>query len=203
MLTNELKHKEKVMKSIFSSITLIAVAAATAGLSTQAMAEAPEIKATAPIIYLADNLDEADKLGWCIDTVGAGFNEKIHSHSCKPYSGDDTSARSNDIKFSFNVETGQIASHTFENKCVDLNDPENETVPFGLVDCTESESQKFVYAEDKGQLQLASDASRCVAVAPTSTSAGPFMSRSLMVKDCEGTDALYTTWLIKALPEAK
>lgn len=191
------------MKHIFSSATLVTLIAASAAFSSNVMAEAPEVKATAPIIYLADNLDEADKLGWCIDTVGRNFNDKLHSHSCKPYSGDDTDPNGNDIKFTYNAETGQIASHTFENKCMDLNDAENEAVPFGLVDCSDSESQKFVYVEDNGQIQLVSDTSQCVAVATESTSAGPFMSRSLMVKECESTDALYTTWLIKALPEAK
>lgn len=189
------------MKNLLTSAALVTLTVTV--VSSNAMAEAPELKATAPFIYLADNLDEADKLGWCIDTVGAGFNEKLHSHSCKPYGGDDTSPRANDVKFTYNAETGQIASHIFENKCMDLNDAENKAVPFGLVDCSSSESQKFVYVEDKGQIQLASDTSMCVAVAPTSTKAGPFMSRSLMVEKCEGTDALYTTWLIKALPEAK
>jgi len=191
------------MKRMLSSITLATLTAASAVLSSNVMAEAPELKATAPIIYLADNLDEADKLGWCIDTVGRNFNDKLHSHSCKPYSGDDTNPNANDIKFTYNAETGQIASHTFENKCMDLNDAENESVPFGLVDCSDSESQKFVYVADNGQIQLASDTSKCVAVATESTSAGPFMSRSMVVKECESTDTLHTTWLIKTLPEEK
>ena len=186
------------MNCIHSSITAVTLTLAAAVFSSNLMAEPPEIKTTAPIIYLADNLDEADKLGWCIDTVGRGFNDKLHAHTCKPSRGD--SARGNDVKFTFNEETGQIASYAFENKCMDLNDAENTSVPFGLVDCSDSESQKFVYVENKGQFQLSSDPSMCVAVAPTSRSAGPFMSRDLTVVKCDDAESIYTTWLIKALP---
>jgi hypothetical protein len=31
-----------------------------------ANAEAPDLKSGMPVIYLADNLDEKDKLGWCM-----------------------------------------------------------------------------------------------------------------------------------------
>ena len=37
-------------------------------------ADPPAIRTPAPVIYLADNLDEQDKLGWCIDTKGRGFS---------------------------------------------------------------------------------------------------------------------------------
>ena len=48
----------------------------------------PELQTPAPVIYLADNLDEQDKLGWCIDTVGQGLSDRLHAHSCKPHGGD-------------------------------------------------------------------------------------------------------------------
>ena len=44
----------------------------------------PQIRTPLPVIYLEDNLDEKDNLGYCIDTVGRGFAEKLHAHSCKP-----------------------------------------------------------------------------------------------------------------------
>ena len=43
----------------------------------------PNILTPAPVIYLADNLDEQDQLGWCIDTKGRGFSDRLHAHSCK------------------------------------------------------------------------------------------------------------------------
>ncbi|WP_159020052.1 hypothetical protein [Algibacter sp. L3A6] len=49
---------------------------------------APIIQTPAPLIHLADNLDEQDELGWCIDTQGNGFAENLHAHSCKPDGGD-------------------------------------------------------------------------------------------------------------------
>ena len=41
----------------------------------------PQIRTPLPVIYLEDNLDEKDDLGYCIDTVGSGFAEKLHAHS--------------------------------------------------------------------------------------------------------------------------
>ena len=48
----------------------------------------PNIQSPNPIIYLADNLDEQDRLGYCIDTDGKDFSDSLQVHSCKP-NGDD------------------------------------------------------------------------------------------------------------------
>ena len=50
--------------------------------STTVVLEEPElntpiIQSPTPLIHLADNLDEQDQLGWCIDTQGNGFNENL------------------------------------------------------------------------------------------------------------------------------
>ena len=34
----------------------------------------PELQTPEPVIYLADNIDEKDNLGWCIDTLGRGWS---------------------------------------------------------------------------------------------------------------------------------
>ena len=65
----------------------------------------PILQTPSPVIYLADNLDEKDQLGYCIDTRGRGFNEELHAHSCKP--------RGGDVQFSYNKETLQICSVEF------------------------------------------------------------------------------------------
>ena len=54
----------------------------------EGIASIPNIKTPAPVIYLEDNLGEKDQLGYCIDTKGRGFGEKLHAHSCKPRGGD-------------------------------------------------------------------------------------------------------------------
>ena len=48
-------------------------------------AEPPILQTPAPVIFLADNLDEPDHLGFCIDTVGRGKSDRIHVHSCMQF----------------------------------------------------------------------------------------------------------------------
>ncbi len=69
-------------------------------------ADEPVIQTEGTVIYLADNLQEEAKLGWCIDTRGRGFGEQLHAHSCKPQGGD--------VQFSFDEESGKIQSVAFE-----------------------------------------------------------------------------------------
>lgn len=155
-------------------------------------AEAPDLKSGMPVIYLADNLDEKDQLGWCIDTRGRGFAEKLQAHSCKP-------ARDggNDTQFSYHSGSGQIRSVPYENKCMTLNDLEDKESPFHLLDCKEGEaSQKFVYDAESMEIQLGSDVSTCVVVAASSKSAGPFMSRDLLPVDCESADKTVKQWVV-------
>ncbi|WP_306258954.1 ricin-type beta-trefoil lectin domain protein [Pararhizobium sp. IMCC21322] len=160
-------------------------------LSSTAKAEAPALQTPAPFIHLADNLDEVDALGWCIDTLGRGFSEQLQAHSCKPQGGD--------VQFSFDGETGQIQSVEFAGKCMTLSEPENEAVPFGLKDCLENEaSQQFAYAAETMQFTLVGEETQCVSVADTSRSAGPFMSRDLKLTPCASTDPIFKQWIIKS-----
>ena len=69
------------------------------------VADEPDIQTKGTVIYLADNLNEEAKLGWCIDTYGRGFSDQLHSHSCKPEGGD--------TQFSFDVNSGMIQSVEF------------------------------------------------------------------------------------------
>ena len=74
---------------------------------SEVKASTPNLKTPAPVIYLEDNLDEKDQLGYCIDTKGRGFGEKLHAHSCKP--------RRGDVQFRYDSENGRIESETFDN----------------------------------------------------------------------------------------
>lgn len=153
------------------------------------LADKPQLQTPPPFIYLADNLDESEKLGWCIDTIGRGFAETIQAHSCKP--------RGGDVQFVFRQDTGHIASVAFEGKCMTLSDPQNRKIPFGLHDCSTDISQKFVYDAGTLQFRPAQDQSLCVAVAPDSRTAGPYMSRDLMLSPCSKTNPALVQWLMK------
>lgn len=156
-----------------------------------AAANPPKLKTPAPVIYLSDNLDEKDELGWCIDTVGRGFAEKLHAHSCKP--------RGGDVQFSYNPEKLQIASATYDNKCATLDGAVKAGAKLGLVDCApDSMEQQFAYKAATSSFHPKADESLCLAVGDSSRSAGPFMSRDLALASCVETDTKFTHWMIVA-----
>lgn len=157
------------------------------------LADAPVLKSGTPVIYLADNLDEKDQLGWCIDTKGRGFAENLQAHSCKPDRG-----QASDTQFSYHEASGQIRSVPFEGKCMTLNEGGSGDWPFTLVDCLEGNlAQQFSYDAKTKEIQLASDQSQCVVVADKSNSAGPFMSRELRSASCLSTEDRYKQWVVK------
>ena len=156
-------------------------------------AEPPDLKTPAPVIYLAENLDEKDGLGYCIDTVGRGFGERLHAHSCKP--------RGGDVQFAYDAASRRILSATFSGKCATLMAPAVAGVSLGLVDCsTESAEQAFDYDSDAMVFRPGGDRALCLAVGATSRSAGPFMALDLLVVPCRSTDAKYTQWRIRDGP---
>ncbi len=155
----------------------------------QSYAAPPNLQTPAPVIYLADNLDEKDNLGWCIDTVGRGLSDRLHAHSCKPFGGD--------VQFRYNTSTRQIASATFDNLCAEISGPAGN-VSFGLVKCsTSSAGQKFDYESKTAELHPGNNANLCLAVGKNSRSAGPFMSRDLALVQCNSIAAKFKQWRIK------
>lgn len=157
-------------------------------LPLTATAEPPDIQTPAPVIYLADNLDEVDRLGFCIDTLGRGLSDRLQAHSCKP--------RGGDVQFRFDSDTGQIASAEFEKKCAALAAPAAPGVTLDLVDCTDADEQQFTLASDGQEFRPVSDESLCLAVGTESRTAGPFMARDLVLSDCETTEARLKHWTI-------
>lgn len=161
-----------------------------APFGTNAFASEPDLKTPSPVIYLDDNLDENQSLGWCIDTVGRGYNDQLHAHSCKPQGGD--------VQFKFLSDTSQIQSVEYPEKCVALIDESNEKIPFGLSDCDAgSEAQKFIYHADTLKITLASNVEQCMAVGTQSRSAGPFMSRDLIIGNCADLPKTHIQWRSK------
>lgn len=153
--------------------------------SSAAFADPANVQTPSPVIHLADNLDEADNLGWCIDTVGRGLSDRLHAHSCKPGGGD--------VQFRHDSETGQIASVAFDGLCASYTG----TLPLGLVECEVSDAQRFTYDEAAMTFSLSSDPDLCLAVGAGSQSAGPFMSRALEMVACDGVDASLKTWVVQ------
>ena len=178
------------MVSIQRQLVLLTAVIITVAFHSTLHADTPDVKTAAPVIYLQDNLDEEDNLGWCIDTVGRGFAETIHAHTCKPQGGD--------VQFDFNAETGNIASAEFTGKCLTITDKTDIKVPFGLFDCAAGQqNQQFTYNADSLQFHPADDESLCIAVGPSSRKAGPFMSRDLLLSVCKHTDPELMQWIVK------
>ncbi|MEM6636129.1 MAG: hypothetical protein AAF667_09580 [Pseudomonadota bacterium] len=156
-------------------------------------AEAPVLQSDAPVIYLADNLGEADRLGWCIDTVGRGFADILQAHSCKPSRG-----QVHDTQYSFDAASGQIRSAAFDGKCVSFNNPDDDERPFGLLDCQDSDpAQAFVYDAVSMEIRIGADPAVCMVVAPEFGSAGPFQSRILNAAECASVEEARKQWIIK------
>ena len=153
------------------------------------IAAPPDLKTPAPVIHLADNLDEKDQLGYCLDTIGRGFADKLHAHSCKP--------RGGDVQFQYNSNTKQIESSTFEGKCVEILGTVSDGSRLGLLDCSKEVSrQKFDYDSNLLEFHPQSAQEFCLAVGEQSRRAGPFMARKLRILDCEKTDLLHKQWRI-------
>ena len=158
-------------------------------ITFNAKSEPPKVKTPAPVIFLADNLNEPENLGWCIDTKGRGFSEVLHAHSCKPHGGEG--------QFLFDQGSGQIKSIAFANKCATISSLAPSGT-FGLYNCNvESASQIFKFNSQNGEFHPQDNTDLCITVGETSKSAGPFMSRKLYLARCDKTIGKFKKWVIK------
>lgn len=154
-------------------------------LPTLAAADVPQLQNTGSIIYLSDNLDEPDMLGYCIDTAGRGQAERVQLHSCKPDT-DETMDR--DVLFALNIDTGRIEHQEYTGFCLTA-DPDAAETTFGLVACSDAEDQKFAFNSESGQIHPAGDDTMCLTAAAESRQAGPFYSRALGLDTCGAVEA--------------
>lgn len=167
--------------------TLPFTVAALVLVAAPAMAEPPDLQTPAPVIYLSDNLDEADRLGWCIDTLGRGFAENLQAHSCKPQGGD--------VQFSLDPEASLIRSVEFADYCMEYV-PDADPV-FALTDCDAANPrQRFTYDSGTEAISPADEPDLCVVVGDQSRQAGPFMSRPLLMALCADTDPALRAWTV-------
>lgn len=174
------------MKKLSICVAMAAIVAPTAALAP-ARAEPPSLQTPAPVIYLSDNLDEPDQLGWCIDTVGRGFGESLHAHSCKPQGGD--------VQFVLDSQDNLIRSHAFPDHCM-VQVPDGDPA-FGLVLCEAGDTlQHFNYDVETQAIRPADDASLCVVIGAESRSAGPFVSRALLIAPCADVEPKLREWTV-------
>ena len=179
-----------VKRNMHRLLNLLLATAAIFVAATAANAAPPDLRTPAPVIHLADNLDEADDLGWCIDTIGRGLSDRLHAHSCKP--------RGGDVQFRFDETTGQIASVAFEGKCMANLHPEDPSEPLGLVDCdAETSAQRFIYDSGSMTISPSDDKTTCLSVSADSRSAGPFMARDLRFSECSETHVRFQQWIVR------
>jgi len=149
----------------------------------------PTIRTPSPVIHLADNLDEQDDLGYCIDTRGNGFNEELHAHSCKASGGD--------VQFFYNEETLQICSVEFTDFCIEMPGGPIQGMSLRLVESdTSSSNQKFIYNEDSGEFVPKDDPTLCLTVGETSAAAGIYMFRTLTLELSSEKEKKFKQWII-------
>lgn len=173
------------MNILFSMTATVLICA----LTLAAQAEEANVQTPTPVIHLKDNLGEADGLGWCIDTVGRGYAETLHAHSCKPKGGD--------VQFAFVPETGAIQSVAFSEKCVVVLS-ESASTDFGLTDCDNGDpAQRFSFDPVTGVIAPVGAMGQCMAVGERSRSAGPFMSRDLVLGACDAIEPTHRTWAVR------
>ena len=157
--------------------------------SSLLLAASPNLQTPSPVIYLADNLDEERNLGYCLDTRGRGFSERMHAHSCKP--------RGGDVQFIYQRESSQIRSATFDSKCVVVLGEAATGSRFGLVECSNKDKlQSFYYDETTQEFRPFINKTLCISVGKESRKAGPFMARYLRLSICQSTKSKYKRWVI-------
>jgi len=150
----------------------------------------PNVPSPDPVIHLADNLDEPDQSGFCIDTNGLDFSDTLQVHSCKP-NGDD-------VLFYYDEETQQICSATYPGFCAAMvGGPEVGMIISLIESDTESSEQKFIYDTDSREFVPVDNTDLCLAVGDTTNEAGPFVSRILTIQPREGTDVKLKTWVLR------
>lgn len=159
-------------------------------VAASATAAPPELQTPEPVIYLADNIDEQEELGWCIDTLGRGWSEQLQTHSCKPQGGD--------VQFAYDSAARRIVSVEFPGKCATFNESASAGVSFDLLDCSSvSAIQSFIYDTETLEFTLEGDRSLCIAAGTESRTAGPYMARDLVLAPCASTDAALKQWVVK------
>lgn len=186
--------EQKLLNSVcgLGIIALIFSSIATQAQIITPSDQMPKIKTPAPVIHLSNNLDEKDKLGYCIDTVGRGVSDQLHLHSCKQQGGD--------VQFTFDARSGQIKSATYNNLCAEIASKkvvhDNAMGNLKLVKCQRTIMQKFSYDQNSAQIRPQGIDNFCLASSGDSKKAGPYMSRDLVIGLCKVIPTHLKSWTI-------
>lgn len=161
---------------------------------TSAMADAPRVPSDAPFIVLADNLDEPNGYGFCIDTAGRGLSDFAQSHSCKPASKDDAgNPTPNDTQFYYDAKNMRVESVAYPGVCMQIL-ISRYTTAFALLECSDHIRQKFVYSPEDKTLAMEEDRAMCVSVVSSTVEAGPWSRRELALTSCDETEDALKQW---------
>lgn len=162
-----------------------------AASGTPMWAEAPEVPSNTPYIVLADNLDEPNGYGFCLDTAGRNLTDLLHAHSCKPVRNNST--QPSDTQFTYDAVNKRVESVAYPGVCMQVLTSPYITV-FGLLECSDHARQKFDLSADDKTLRMVEDPSKCVGVSETTVRAGPWVRRDLVLTTCSDADAARTQW---------
>lgn len=167
-------------------------------IGATASAEAPQVPSDPPFIVLADNLDEPNGYGFCLDTAGRDLSDFAHTHSCKPVAQDASgNTIPNDTQFTYDPGTMRVESVAFPGVCMQVL-MSNYLTAFGLLGCNDHPRQKFVLSSEDQTLRLHQDQTMCVSVAAETLEAGPWSRRDLALTPCNETEDQLKHWIFVA-----
>lgn len=185
--------------TLTGNLTLIAALSVTSTIAAAATSpnNTPQVPSEPPYIVLSDNLDEPNGYGFCIDTYGRGKSELVQTHSCKPKApeGSPRDYQDNDARFEYDEAANRIRSYAFEGLCLQALLATGKT-EFGLLKCSDTKHQSFVYSEEDQTIRLLENAQLCLSVATETQEAGPWVKRPLELSDCASVDMSLAQWTV-------
>ncbi|RVU85640.1 hypothetical protein EOL70_06720 [Leucothrix sargassi] len=163
--------------------------------TTPAFADAPKVPSDKPYFALADNLDEPNGYGFCLDTAGRGKTDLLQTHTCKPASKDkEGKPTPNDTQFWYDAENKRLESVAYPGMCMQVLMSPYANV-FALLECGDQPRQKFVYSSENKMLKMDEDQTKCLSVVSETQKAGPWSSRALALTACEETEDSLKQWI--------
>lgn len=168
------------------------------GLGTSVSADAPQVPSDVPFIVLADNLDEPNGYGFCLDTAGRGLSDFVQAHSCKPPAKDGAgNPTPNDTQFMYDADNMRVESVAYPGVCMQVL-MSTYTTAFALLDCDDHPRQKFVLSSEDQTLRMGEDQTMCVSVTSETIEAGPWSRRDVALTACDETEDALKQWTFVA-----
>ena len=180
---------------------------ATTTLSTQALGTLGG-DITPPYLRVKDGLDEKEALGFCIDLKG--WNpvryDDLQAHSCKKAgrasgSGSDVIGADQRFKLTDKSEIEVLfESNDGTRRCLAARDGSSGSGVDAKV-CDGSTVQRFCLV--KGEIRAQDGSGRCLVVGSASRQANTYMARTLLLADCQATQAELRMWVYIAQDKRK